>query len=130
VIVNVVVVLEDTQGRVDRMREVLELPLVVFARVPDLLAWMGVGENAARAALVTLDYHLARRADGNGLEAALGLAQLAPVCPVIVHSSDVTGAAGAARVLSEGGWTVSCAPFESGRWERTAARLLNPGGEE
>ena len=119
---RVIAVLEDTQGRITRMLEVVSVPVRVFRRSAEMIAWLRA--HAEQVTLISLDYHLACRADGTGLDVAHALAQDPPRCPVIVHSSDTTGAAAAVEVLVDAGWTAEAIPFESQSWARAVERLL------
>lgn len=54
---------------------------------------------------------------GSGREVADWLATQEPVCPVIVHSTNVPAAAGMLRVLEEAGWTTRrVLPYDDLLW--------------
>lgn len=94
----------------------------VFERVDTFLAWLT--EHRQAVDLITLDYHLGYREAGNGLQAAQALAQLTPLCPVVLHSNDYVGAAHQAEVLEEAGWTTARVSFTAVAWAAAANRLL------
>lgn len=113
---DLVVVLEDGPGRVEAIRRVLadgEFQVVVFTRAPDFAAWARQAESAY---VISLDYHLGPREAGTGMDAARVLAALEPLCPVILHSSDTTGARGQEQVLRGAGWETVRAPFSEAGW--------------
>ena len=122
-----ILVLEDSPGRLDRLRAASPLLVVAHDRVDDFLAAWRVHRD--QVALVSLDMHLASRAHGSGLHAALALSRESPACPVIVHSSDSTAAGGIVSLLTETGWRAVATPFEAGRWAATVRTLLDsPSG--
>ena len=117
-----VVVLEDGQGRVAAIQRVLsgrDHELRVFDRAPDFVEWL---RGASGAALISLDYHLGPREAGTGLHAALALAAVVPFAPVILHSSDSTGARGQEEVLSAAGWETERFPFSESAWAASIKR--------
>ena len=123
---GVLLVLEDAPGRLERIRAAAPPHLTVraFDRVAGLVAWLEA--SCGPPALITLDYHLASRAHGTGLDAALFLAGLpAPLCPVLVHTSDTAAAGDVVELLRGRGWRVEASPFEGGGWASAARRLLS-----
>ena len=118
-----IVVLEDTQGRVQRMLDQTTLPLRVFDTSGGLLAWLPA--HQAQVSLLTLDYHLVPEAvAGTGLDVALALAEQTPFCPVVVHSTHRNASAMVA-LLRDAGWTVERVPFQAKAWGEVVARLLD-----
>jgi hypothetical protein len=117
-----VVVLEDSSGRVDAIRNALgpDLELRLFTSAPDFVAWL---EEAADVALISLDYHLGPREAGTGLQAAVAMTVLAPLAPVVLHSSDSVGARAQEEVLSAAGWQTERVPFSAAAWAAALARL-------
>lgn len=123
---HIVAVLEDTPSRVAAMRRALSadshLTFQVFERAPDFAAWIAVHTEVV--ALISLDYHLGPRAAGTGLDAARALAASRPFAPVILHSSDSTGARGQEEVLGDAGWVTARFPFGESDWLRAVRMLL------
>ena len=118
-----IVVLEDTPGRVQRMLEQTKLPLRLFDMAGDLLAWLPA--HKAEVSLLTLDYHLVPEAvAGTGLDVARALAEQTPFCPVVVHSTHRNGFA-MTELLRDAGWTVERVPFEARAWGAAVERLLS-----
>ena len=120
---KLVAVLEDTPGRVDAIRRAIgsDLSLVVFSTAPEFVAWL---RDATDVALITLDYHLGPREAGTGMDAAVALAGRTPLAPVILHSSDSTGASAQEDVLSAAGWQTERFPFSEAAWTSALARLV------
>jgi hypothetical protein len=128
---NKILILEDTAARVGEMRIVMrellsEYEPVVFDNVPDLLQWME--EHLAEVSLICLDHDLGptRSRDGQAFDPGIGrdvvdvLGMRAPVCPVIVHSSNSIAVPGMLRVLREAGWRCSAVmPSDDLRWINT-----------
>ena len=124
------VLLEDSPGRVRAVEAWLnerdDLVLVHSPRADTLIAWLE--ERLAEVALISLDYHLGGGGPdaGTGFDVALWLSQREPVCPVLVHTSDVTAAGYVLEVLREGGWQALASPFLAETWGASASELLTP----
>ncbi len=87
----------------------------------------------AAACLVSLDHDLQAMAGeedpGTGLDVAEFLSLHAPVCPVILHTSNFDGRLSMHNKLRAGGWTVATVPPRETDWIQTswlpiARRLL------
>lgn len=118
-----VVVLEDSPDRVAAIQQIVgdTYPLELFTRAPDLIAWL---TDPGPVALVSLDFHLGPREAGNGFQAAQALAALpAPLAPVILHSSDPTGAQAQQELLDQAGYLTERFFFDRARWSAAYARL-------
>jgi len=124
---RIVLGLEDGADRTAAMRRVVaELDgyeLVVFMTAAECNAWLA--EHADEIALLSLDFHLGPAARvGSGLDVARIVATRTPSFPVILHTSDGTGAMAMREVLVAGGWQIARLIFNEGEWRRTARRLL------
>jgi hypothetical protein len=124
---RVVVILEDDPRRAEAMTRVVQaalgLPVILHVNAPDMLAWLR--QNLADAALIALDHDLgpSRRRAGERFEPGIGrtvadfLAELAPVCPVMIHSSNSPAADGMQFCLEGTRWTVARVyPFDDLAW--------------
>lgn len=124
---TIAVILDDDARRVEAMRDVLgehfsHLRPRVFATAPESIQWLAA--HLDEAALITLDHDLDPLEDpppetdpGTGRDVADFLAANAPICPVIIHSSNVDGVGGMRRVLEEAGWSVRVvAPLNDLAW--------------
>lgn len=107
-------ILEDDEARSAEMRDCLAdlLPgaQVVFFDASDaMIQWLR--KHLADVVLISLDHDLPlRERDGTLVDCGTGrhvvdfLASLGPTCPVIVHSSNDSCAAGMVFALREAGW--------------------------
>jgi hypothetical protein len=136
-------ILEDDQNRIDEMRSCItevapSLSPIFFDNAFEMVDWLK--ENLAKVSLISLDHDLplitidgASRDCGDGRLVADYLAQLAPTCPIIVHSSNADCAAGMFFTLERAGWrTKRTAPFDGITWIRLAWKqeildLINSG---
>src|SRR4051812_34305857 len=98
------------------------LPLVFFDNAFEMVAWLE--QHLHEVALISLDHDLPLR-DGEGKSIDCGdgrmvadyLTQLAPTCPVIVHSSNNDCAVGMYFALERAGWpTKRVVPFDDLAW--------------
>jgi hypothetical protein len=122
-----VVVLEDSQYRIDAIRRTLgaNCTLELFTTAPAFSAWLP--SAADDLVLITLDHHLGPPSAGSGMDAARALAALpAPLCPVILHSSDAVGARAQQQALAAAGWHTERFPFSEPVWAAAFARLVQP----
>ncbi len=91
-----------------------------------MITWLK--DHLPEVVLISLDHDLpvsgATGADfGCGRDVADCLADLSPVCPVIVHSSNMLAAAGMVRVLKDANWPVwQTHPFGDLDWIAQAWR--------
>jgi hypothetical protein len=108
----VILILEDAGERVGRFREVLGrvaegVEVRVYGTAVEFVREMG--RWLGRTVLISLDHDLMvpgpDGADpGDGLDVARALAQVAPVCPVIIHSSNADRVARMRGTLEVEGW--------------------------
>jgi hypothetical protein len=127
-----IAILEDDSRRVEQMARCLrecvgEEQVVVFDSAPEMIAWLT--EHLADVKLLCLDHDLGANRVlggeiqdlGTGRDVADYLGSRQPVCPVVIHSSNVMAAPGMLMVLEDGGWTCSrLAPFNDLEWVRAA----------
>jgi hypothetical protein len=123
-----VAVLEDDDRRQEGMRALLaaELPEhapAFFDNAPKMIAWLRL--HLQSVALLCLDHDLGpnrREGDtvfdpGCGRDVADYVASHAPVCPVVIHTTNSYAAPGMAQALEEGGWRVErVVPFSDLEW--------------
>ena len=109
---DVILILEDSLNRLNRMREALDSLPGQFEIQHWDNAWKMQKEAAqwmSRACLISLDFDLSNsstRNPGNGMDAVDMLNRQKPVCPVIVHTSLPNDGLKIAMALRAGGWTV------------------------
>jgi hypothetical protein len=127
-----IAILEDDPRRIEQMLRCLrqcigEDEVVAFDNAPEMIAWLA--ENLAHVKLLCLDHDLgANRAlngeiqdPGTGRDVADYLGSRQPVCPVLIHSSNVMAAPGMMMVLEDAGWTCSSlSPFNDLEWVQAA----------
>lgn len=121
-----IVVLEDSPDRVYRIQKAVAgaYPLRVFTTAPEFVAWLA---DPGPVVLLSLDYHLGPRESGTGFDAAEALAELAaPLAPVILHSSDTTGAQAQQAALDDAGYTTRRFPFATKPWAAAYEELVQP----
>ena len=140
----VVAILEDDARRCAAMRGCLErlLPgvsVVFHESALDMVAWLG--EHQMDVSLISLDFDLPikRTEDGSLVDFGTGatvadfLATVPPTCPIIVHTSNATGASRMLTALRRAGWpTARVYPADdlawiSGAWADEVNRLASRG---
>ena len=119
-----IVLLEDNDERRAAMIAALgslapDFPLKCFDIAPGLIAKLD--QLLPRAVLFSLDHDLGPARNGIdpgvGRDVAQSLALHAPVCPVIIHSTNVTGASAMKFDLDNAGWNVTLiAPYGDLEW--------------
>lgn len=139
-----IAILEDNSDRILEMEACLVelLPGMTnayFDNAEEMVAWLL--ENLAEVVLISLDHDLplvqyrnGRRVDaGCGRTVADYLAAVPPICPVIIHTSNLERGAGMERVIKEAGWPYRRVyPFGDYEWVRKAwlaevKRLIQEG---
>ena len=100
-----------------------EVELVRHDNAPDTIGWLR--EHPDTAALIVLDHDLgpSRVGDGERFEPGIGrhesdyLLELAPSCPVLIHSTNGPAAFGMQFSLEAAGWSVTRVyPFDDLEW--------------
>src|SRR5687767_13270648 len=123
-----IVVLEDNADRCRVMRNCLadrfrQYELKFFDRPDAVIKYLA--EHLAEALLISLDHDIELIADGagkfidpgTGREVADFLATQAPVCPIVIHSSNGVAASGMQIALDEADWTTyMVAPYDDLAW--------------
>lgn len=120
-----IAILDDEPDRLGAMTAALSdrLPqfgVVTFKNAPDIIAWLR--DNLSSAVLISLDHDLiplsADEPDpGTGREVADYLAGWAPVCHVIIHTTNSLAAVGMKMVLDDSGWPNSrVSPYNDLQW--------------
>jgi hypothetical protein len=104
--------LEDDNERIERFRAALksldpEMPLIVWRNARKMI--VEVERYLPTARLISLDHDLERiegqtEDPGDGIDVARFLAELTPVCPVIVHSSNGLRSDWMVGEFELGGW--------------------------
>jgi hypothetical protein len=141
---NLIAILEDDCERVAAMREALTKTnhaesTVFFDRSSHMIGWLN--ENLPSTDLISLDHDLAfirgtdgRQIDpGDGRDVARWLSGQRPVCPIMIHTSNSTGADSMRFALEDAGWRVVRVYPEAGvgwvyqQWVGTAVSLLQTG---
>ena len=123
-----IAVLDDDPDRIEEVKQCLarHLPdyeVVCFDNAPDMIEWLA--SHLEQLRLICLDHDLGpnrRRADevfdpGTGRDVADYLATHAPVCPVIVHTTNSLAAPGMELVLTDAGWHfIRVVPYGELEW--------------
>ncbi len=132
-----ILILEDDEHRVRGFRSaVASLGREFFVRIWHNASTM-IAESPgcfARACLISLDHDLQAMAGeeedpGTGLDVAEFLGLHAPVCPVILHTSNFDGRLAMQNRLRAGGWTVATvlpreADWIQASWVPVAQKLI------
>jgi hypothetical protein len=124
---SVIAILEDDDERACRMRDSIacsfpDMSLVIFDNAPDMILWLR--DSLGSVKLMSLDHDLefSNKADGDpgtGRDVVDFLIGESPVCPVIIHTSNVTGGDGMQSELQAMDWvTYRILPFGM-RWIET-----------
>lgn len=118
-----IAVLEDSRGRVETIQRIVDddHDLTLFTTSMAFNAWL---PTASDVVLIALDHHLGPPSAGNGLHAAYALAQLPPLCPVILHSSDTTSARAMQQLLDDAGWQTTRFIFNEPAWSAAYEALV------
>lgn len=121
-------ILEDDDVRLSGFREALKDlgPVVYRDSAPDFVCWLR--ENLASLRLLSLDHDLglSREVDGKRVDPGEGmhvvdfLVTQPPVCPVIVHSSNVVRSPLMVQRLLDAGWSAERIVPLGGDWIRRA----------
>jgi hypothetical protein len=138
-----IIILEDHPDRHAAMRHCLadhfsQFEAFFFDNAPAMNRFLDLHLTDAR--LLSLDHDLEPQPDsagqivdpGTGRDVAEYLARKAPVCPLIIHTSNSTAAVGMELVLAEGGWktyrVVPCGDMEwiPTDWARALRRAVTP----
>lgn len=138
-----IAILEDDERRYSAMQELLttEFPgqqFIHFDNSPDMITWLD--KHLPKARLLCLDHDLGpnRERDGAVFDPGTGrdvvdfLAQQAPVCPVLIHTSNYRAAPGMEFALEPSGWVVErVSPsydiaWIPAAWIRAVRQLLLP----
>lgn len=133
---RVIAVLEDDPRRIVAMRRAVRqyLPdydIRLFAAAPDMIAWLT--SSIDEVGVVSLDYDLDVTAAfddrcGSGMDVAAFLADNAPNCPVLIHSSNAMRApAMHMELLTAGCENTALSPFRGAEeWATDIRRMLRP----
>ena len=117
-----ILILDDAVDRLEQFRA----SVANWPKPMDVRSWRTAGDfirevesHLPHAALISLDHDLYVDGDedpGDGLDAARFLATLRPVCPVIVHSSNVDRSLQMVGELENGGWDAVRVAAIGRRW--------------
>jgi len=116
-----ILMLEDNRDRIAAFQTaVAKLPgceLVVWRSAPEMIG--ALPGHLSSASLISLDHDLVQDTGdpdpGDGLMVAEAIAKQGAVCPVILHSTNVSRVQSMMRELGDGGWTtVRVAPVGMG----------------
>ena len=124
-----IAILEDDAPRIETMRHILmellpQYQPIFFDHATKMIAWLT--RHLQEVVLLSLDHDLPiNRGSGEdhgcGRDIANHLTTVSPTCPIIVHSSNASAAAGMVRVLGDAGWPVwQVTPFGDLEWVSTA----------
>lgn len=124
-----IVILEDNDQRRSQMRDCLQdqFPqheLQFFVSAADMISHLQrSGLAGLRLIVLDHDLELLSAADGRlvdpgtGRDVAEYLATHAPVCPVVIHTTNAPAGVGMLSVLEEAGWTVTrVVPYGGHEW--------------
>ena len=124
---EVIAILEDDDERAKRMRDTIthsfsDLSLVLFDNAPDMVMWLEDSLRSVRLMSLDHDLELSKREAGDpgtGRDVVDFLIGENSICPVIIHTSNVTGGDGMQGELEAVGWITSrILPFGS-QWIET-----------
>jgi FixJ family two-component response regulator len=122
-----ILILEDDDGRVDGFRSAVaslgqDFGVRIWRNAPTMIAESPA--CLAEACLISMDHDLQAmlgEADpGTGLDVAQFLSLHAPLCPVILHTSNFDGRMSMHNKLRAGGWTVATVPPREADWIQTS----------
>lgn len=123
-----IAILEDNGGRQACMQDCLadrfhQYEVRLFDAADEMIAFLV--ESLRDTLVVSLDHDLELKEGhqgkvidpGTGRDVADYLAQQAPACPVVIHTSNSAAAAGMEMVLQDAGWaTHRVVPFDDLKW--------------
>lgn len=123
-----IVILDDEEPRQVAMLQVLNTlgvcnKIKIFDNAPDMISWLE--DHLPEVVLLSLDHDLGpnRQRDGEVFDPGTGrhvvdfLIQKAPVCPVIVHTSNGDCAPGMMFALEYANWTkCRVVPYDGNAW--------------
>ena len=116
-----ILMLEDNRDRISAFQDVLtelnDCELLVWRSAHESIEHFP--EHLASASLISLDHDLVQDEGepdpGDGLEVAEFLGKQSPVCPVIMHTTNINRVYSMIRELEDGGWeTLRVAPSGMG----------------
>lgn len=127
---GLIAILDDEPDRIAAMKPLLSehaarFDFCVFDNAPDMNVWLA--ENLDDCVLLCLDHDLGpnRRREGEVLDPGIGrdvvdfLATRNPVCPVIIHTTNIDARPGMLQTLQSAGWAVTyVSPYEDDLWIR------------
>ena len=125
-----IAILDDEPDRLTAMQPLLAQHaaasnVVTFDNAPDMIQWLV--DNLESCELICLDHDLGpnRQRAGDVFDPGIGrdvvdhLATREPVCPVIIHTTNLEARPGMIDTLQTSGWTVSyVSPYEDDLWIR------------
>src|SRR5436190_23374907 len=120
-----IIILEDNGERQQRMAACLHnnlppCPLQFFKSAHDMLRYLP--DHLSSARLISLDNDLERESvaafdPGTGRDVANYLVTKTPVCPVVIHSTNLHAAVAMEAELQEAGWQVEpVTPYDDLSW--------------
>ncbi len=132
-------ILDDSIERLTAFKQISpklagNIEIKTWLNAPSMLA--EVDDYLSQAVLISLDHDLYKQVDsepdpGSGRDVADYLATCTPVCPVIIHTTNIDAAWGMYNVLSFAGWQVEVlshtglAEWYEKSWLATAKKCLN-----
>jgi hypothetical protein len=125
---EIIAILDDEPDRLAVMVPLLrgrfpQFSVVTFDNAPDMNAWLA--DHLAACVLICLDHDLGPNRERNGtvFDPGIGrhvadyLSAQQPVCPVIIHTTNVYARPGMIQVLEDAGWLVEyVAPYGDVLW--------------
>jgi hypothetical protein len=125
---QLIAILEDDERRIQAMRQILRQKLPkwsshFFDNAPDMIVWLK--EALLKVSLISLDHDLGQNRERNGeiFDPGIGrnvvdfLVTQKPICPVIIHTTNMIGGEGMKYVLSQAGWYYErVVPFGDIEW--------------
>jgi DNA-binding NtrC family response regulator len=118
-----ILILEDDRGRVERFKAALkhlgaDFEVKVWPNAKKMIS--EIDDYLQTSVLISLDHDLnpirAGEDAGDGLDVAKFLASRAPLCPVIIHTSNITRCEMMMGELEPAGWTVKRTGPIGGDW--------------
>jgi FixJ family two-component response regulator len=124
---RIILILEDDDDRVSGLQSAVAslgwgFGVRIWRDAPTMIAECPA--CFAKACLISLDHDLEAMAGapdpGTGLEVAEFLSLHAPMCPVILHTTNFDGRLAMHNKLRAGGWTVATVPPREADWIQTS----------
>lgn len=118
-----ILLLDDDQSRIEGFNKVItqlsDIKIHSWSNAPTMIS--EISEYLSQAKLISLDHDLYKLNEsdpepGTGRDVAEFLTKCKPVCPIIIHSTNVDAAWGMYNTLSYVGWSVNILHYIDEDW--------------